>query len=424
MYSRNYNLASNPLGITGNNDRLPFSPYYTFKDLITLFIFIFVLSLFVFFMPNALGDSENYQPANAMSTPAAIISIFVASYNYLLNISYAFCSLLNYAGPYSMLFIGIRSRVKSSYTTDRLGSFEGTKMTLKQVIDHFKKKKDAYQALRDKNEKGSREEFRELANGFWQAEGYVGGFFRSALNFYPLMTATQLLSAASINFFLRLDNALSNKGSFSITMNRMNKFVIVYRLSGWVTFFSVFVPYFHMLYGAKFKALTKLIRIHDILKLLRGGNFEQMLKVELVYLAYTLTGYKSRCNLDIIGKLTSLGLEPKLVDKLSKVVYPENTIAVTFLFVLGFFLGDGNLHLKLLWKNNKGFVITPEFSIDQSAIPQNKEIMNRMTQFLSKLGIICCLAIRKKMYCLMSKGIENVFRDIFPLLVKHAHFLY
>ena len=65
--------SSNPLGISANNDRLPFAPYFTFKDLITIFILIFVLSLFVFFMPNALGDSENYVPANPMSTPAAIV---------------------------------------------------------------------------------------------------------------------------------------------------------------------------------------------------------------------------------------------------------------------------------------------------------------------------------------------------------------
>lgn len=65
--------SSNPLGISGNNDRLPFSPYFTFKDLVTIFIFIFVLSLFVFFMPNVLGDSENYVVANPMATPAAIV---------------------------------------------------------------------------------------------------------------------------------------------------------------------------------------------------------------------------------------------------------------------------------------------------------------------------------------------------------------
>nr|YP_010944300.1 cytochrome b [Blastomyces dermatitidis]YP_010944547.1 cytochrome b [Blastomyces gilchristii]WLW42176.1 cytochrome b [Blastomyces dermatitidis]WMB97394.1 cytochrome b [Blastomyces dermatitidis]WMB97409.1 cytochrome b [Blastomyces dermatitidis]WMB97423.1 cytochrome b [Blastomyces gilchristii] len=65
--------SGNPLGISGNYDRLPFSPYFIFKDLITIFIFIFVLSGFVFFMPNVLGDSENYVMANPMQTPPAIV---------------------------------------------------------------------------------------------------------------------------------------------------------------------------------------------------------------------------------------------------------------------------------------------------------------------------------------------------------------
>jgi ubiquinol-cytochrome c reductase cytochrome b subunit len=65
--------SSNPLGISANYDRLPFAPYYIFKDLITIFIFIFVLSVFVFFMPNVLGDSDNYVMANPMQTPPAIV---------------------------------------------------------------------------------------------------------------------------------------------------------------------------------------------------------------------------------------------------------------------------------------------------------------------------------------------------------------
>jgi len=65
--------SGNPVGVTGNLDRIPFAPYYIFKDLITIFAFIFVLSLFVFFMPNVLGDSENYVMANPMQTPAAIV---------------------------------------------------------------------------------------------------------------------------------------------------------------------------------------------------------------------------------------------------------------------------------------------------------------------------------------------------------------
>jgi len=65
--------SSNPLGVSGNYDRITFAPYYLFKDLITIFIFIFVLSSFVYFMSNVLGDSDNYIMANPMQTPAAIV---------------------------------------------------------------------------------------------------------------------------------------------------------------------------------------------------------------------------------------------------------------------------------------------------------------------------------------------------------------
>lgn len=65
--------SSNPLGLSGSADRLAFAPYFLFKDLITIFIFIFVLSVFVFFMPNVLGDTDNYIPGNPMQTPAAIV---------------------------------------------------------------------------------------------------------------------------------------------------------------------------------------------------------------------------------------------------------------------------------------------------------------------------------------------------------------
>jgi ubiquinol-cytochrome c reductase cytochrome b subunit len=65
--------SGNPLGVSGNYDRLPFAPYFLFKDLVTIFIFIIILSIFVFFMPNVLGDSENYVMANPMQTPPAIV---------------------------------------------------------------------------------------------------------------------------------------------------------------------------------------------------------------------------------------------------------------------------------------------------------------------------------------------------------------
>jgi len=68
--------SSNPLGITGNIDRIPMAPYFLFKDLITIFVFLLVYSILVFYFPNALGDTENYIEGNPLVTPAAIVPEF------------------------------------------------------------------------------------------------------------------------------------------------------------------------------------------------------------------------------------------------------------------------------------------------------------------------------------------------------------
>jgi ubiquinol-cytochrome c reductase cytochrome b subunit len=65
--------SGNPLGVSGNYDRLPFAPYYIFKDLITILLFFIVIGIFVFYMPNVLGDSVNYVMANPMQTPPSIV---------------------------------------------------------------------------------------------------------------------------------------------------------------------------------------------------------------------------------------------------------------------------------------------------------------------------------------------------------------
>jgi ubiquinol-cytochrome c reductase cytochrome b subunit len=65
--------SNNPNGISSNGDRLPFHPYFVFKDLVTVLLFILVLAIMVFYYPNLLGHSDNYIPANPMQTPASIV---------------------------------------------------------------------------------------------------------------------------------------------------------------------------------------------------------------------------------------------------------------------------------------------------------------------------------------------------------------
>jgi quinol-cytochrome oxidoreductase complex cytochrome b subunit len=67
------NGSNNPLGIESTVDNIPFYPYFYFKDLFSLIVFLAFFSVFVFYYPNILGHSDNYIPANSMVTPTHIV---------------------------------------------------------------------------------------------------------------------------------------------------------------------------------------------------------------------------------------------------------------------------------------------------------------------------------------------------------------
>jgi len=49
-------FANNPNGVTSNGDRFSMHPYFIFKDLVTIFLFLLVLSIIVFYYPNSMGQ--------------------------------------------------------------------------------------------------------------------------------------------------------------------------------------------------------------------------------------------------------------------------------------------------------------------------------------------------------------------------------
>jgi quinol-cytochrome oxidoreductase complex cytochrome b subunit len=67
--------SNNPLGIDikGPQDKIPFHPYYTIKDLYGVGVFLIFYALFVFFAPNYLGHPINYAEANPLVTPPHIV---------------------------------------------------------------------------------------------------------------------------------------------------------------------------------------------------------------------------------------------------------------------------------------------------------------------------------------------------------------
>nr|AGR92694.1 cytochrome b [Odontamblyopus sp. NMBE 1066447] len=64
--------SNNPLGLNSDADKIPFHPYYTYKDLLGFSIMITALGSLALFAPNYLGDPDNFTPANPLVTPPHI----------------------------------------------------------------------------------------------------------------------------------------------------------------------------------------------------------------------------------------------------------------------------------------------------------------------------------------------------------------
>nr|ACS16120.1 cytochrome b [Takydromus sexlineatus] len=64
--------SNNPTGLNSNSDKIPFHPYFTYKDLFGALIMLSCLLLLALFSPNLLGDPENFSQANPLITPPHI----------------------------------------------------------------------------------------------------------------------------------------------------------------------------------------------------------------------------------------------------------------------------------------------------------------------------------------------------------------
>nr|AEF79923.1 cytochrome b [Takydromus septentrionalis]AEF79924.1 cytochrome b [Takydromus septentrionalis] len=64
--------SNNPTGLNSNTDKIPFHPYYTYKDLLGALLMMLCLLLLTLLSPNLLGDPENFSPANPLVTPPHI----------------------------------------------------------------------------------------------------------------------------------------------------------------------------------------------------------------------------------------------------------------------------------------------------------------------------------------------------------------
>ena len=185
--------SGNPLGLTSNSDRLPMHPYFLLKDGVTVVALLFITALLIAFIPNALGDSDNYIPANNMSTPLSILVLFIP---YFLLFLKPLSTRLSF---YSLFIVKKYHTYNSSTPKEIFNTHEKPSDLGIVIIDNKKVYMSLYtlkEHITDYKERvkivpldtKTKNLFKCVCNGVFQAEGHIGGSFISAtsLSFRPI----------------------------------------------------------------------------------------------------------------------------------------------------------------------------------------------------------------------------------------------
>nr|ALO77233.1 cytochrome b [Elmis aenea] len=64
--------SNNPMGLNSNIDKIPFHPYFSFKDLLGFLVMLASLMILTLYDPYMPSDPENFTPANPLVTPIHI----------------------------------------------------------------------------------------------------------------------------------------------------------------------------------------------------------------------------------------------------------------------------------------------------------------------------------------------------------------
>lgn len=65
--------SNSPVGLNPNSDKVPFHIYFTTKDVYGFILLGILISILIFYIPNTLGDPENFIKANPLVTPVHIM---------------------------------------------------------------------------------------------------------------------------------------------------------------------------------------------------------------------------------------------------------------------------------------------------------------------------------------------------------------
>jgi len=255
------------------------------------------------------------------------------------------------------------------------------------------------------------ENFQYLANGVFQAEGHIGGYFlnKNELDFRPLVFIGLTGNTESLKFFVSLNKLFRNKLRYSIEKIPSGLFFIKLISTDWEFILNNFIPYFDKVYGDKLKGLKRLEKLYLLLSQLKNNTkyntySKNNIREKIILLGYNLIDNSKR-KIPISKYFSLFNITPSKNIDFFKI--EENKNNINNYFLLGFILGDGNIYVRIRKTNNLPWFI-PSVRIGQKFTKDNIILLNNIKNTLKIEGINSNVSHIGHLYVISINQINNV----------------
>lgn len=246
----------------------------------------------------------------------------------------------------------------------------------------------------------------------------------------------------SLNFFLTLWHVLGRRGTLSLIKNKYGKIVIRLSSESWDEILNNYSNFFNKIYGEKYIAFQKL---SDIRRLTINRKKSDLYSLALaINIIYDLSA-------DGVDRKYSLLEQLKLFSihniNVNLPIYTDNSKICSILFIIGFILGDGTLHLRLRYSEKGSIWIIPTLLLPQLKNKYSTHFFSILESFFKSIDIKTYTKNKiedsetidnldksldltvdevniKEMIVLKVEGYNYLFEKLIPIIRPYSHYLY
>jgi len=242
---------------------------------------------------------------------------------------------------------------------------------------------------------------------------------------------SQNYSKEALEFFVRFYHEIGQVGKLRIVATGSNKPHIIWRTESWEAILGNVTKYFSYIYGEKYLAFQKLSTIFELKSSLSSisppqgteEKWREATQIEIVKLGYSLASSGTERLISLRSKLESLNLSFN-GDSEPDTCYLDNPQVPSFLFILGFLLGDGSLLIRVRLTLTGAFNFIPLLVFPQKKSDSHTHMYTMMSVFFDNMGIKTYIFNSKQgITTLRVEGINAVF-PLVPLFKDYMHFGY